>query len=270
MNQVRRKFCSKVGGVLYIPSQKLIFTKHQKHGLVCPIYIADNEYNRKNDPKKIMPAILFFSGLNFYFLLTGWGYVSVGELYRMFYFNNYAYYVSLAINIAVVRKYLQYLSDYTNRVKNLYLLPGGERLIMETFDGSVFKLSNLEIYERQIMSKKDNDAVLANNENSFFARIAWGAGKEHFFDGKLIYLNYDIFTYIIHRHKIDTTQSRFIESPLKFWTKEDKVKILKKFGNRIIPQRIKINKLYYYFLKKKYLPKPKPKTLKKEMRFYDI
>jgi hypothetical protein len=270
MTSVIKNFCSKVGGVLNIPSQRLIFTKHQKHGLVCPIYIADNEYNRKNDPKKIMPAILLFSGLNFYFLLTGWGYIPVKELYRMFYFNEYAYYLSFAINIAVVRKYLQYLSDYSNRVKNLFLLPGGERLIMETFDGSEFKLSTLEIYERQIMSKKDDTAVLQNNENSFFARIAWGAGKEHFFDGKVVYLNYDIFNYIIHRHKIDTTQSRYVESPLKFWTKEDKVKVLKKYGNRILPQKIKINRLYYYFLKKKFLPKPKPKQLKKEMRFYDI
>jgi hypothetical protein len=270
MNQVVKKFCSKVGGVLYIPGKRLIFTKHEKYGQVCPIYIADNGYNRKNDPKKIMPAIFFFSGLNLYFLLSGWGYIPVSQLYRMFYFNEYAYYLSFAINIAVVRKYLQYLSEYSNRVKNMFLLPGGEKLVLETFDGSVFKLNNLDIYERQIMSKKDDSSVLANNENSFFARIAWGAGKEHFFDGKVIYLNYDIFSYIIHRYKIDTTYSRYIESPLKFWSKDDKLMILKKYRNRILIQKIKINRLYYYFLKKKYLPKPRPKHIRKEFRFYEI
>ena len=180
------------------------------------------------------------------------------------------FYLSFAINFGILRKYFKYLSNYQNRVKNFFLLPDGDKCIIETFEGSTFRLNNLDIYERQIVSKINQDSILVNNYNSFFAKICWGAGKEHFFEGKRIYLNHDIFNSIVHRYKIDTSQSRFVESPLKYWTTEDKLKILKKYRVRRIPERLKINTLYYYQLKKKYFSKKQKKEINKEFQFYSI
>jgi hypothetical protein len=248
---------SKVGSVLYFPSKKLTFINHEKHGRVCPLYLADNDYNRKNNPKKIMPVIIGFTTLNAFFMLTGYGFIPMTEFYRTFYYNEYLFYISFAINALGLRKYFHYLANYTNRVKSMYLKSGGESVVLETFDGSVHKFNNLEIYDRKVFSKFETnptrDSVWTNNENSFFARISWGTNMENIFQGKRVYLNYEVFRYVIHRYKIDTSGVRFVDKPLGFWTAEEKKKVLARYRykNRFVLKRINLNEmgLYYYLLK---------------------
>jgi hypothetical protein len=258
LKTLKKNFTSRVGSVLYIPNKKLIFINHEKHGKVCPLYLADPEYNQKNNPKKIMPLIVSFTSLNAFFILTGYGYLPMTGLYRMFFYNEYFFYASFIINALGLRKYFKYLTDYTNRVKSMYLKPSGESIILETFNGAIYRFNNLDIYDRHIVSKYESnytrDSIYTNNENSFFARIGWGMNMEHVFQGKRIYLNHEVFNFVVHRYKIDTTQSKFVDEPLRFWTSEQKKKVLARYRKvRIIPRRIKLdnfNALYYYLKNK--------------------
>jgi hypothetical protein len=261
---IQKNCSSRVGAVLYIPNKKLTFINHDKHGKVCPLYIADNDYNKKNNPKTIMPLIIGFTTLNAFSLLTGYGYIPMSSFYSIFYYNEYFFYISFAINAFCLRKYLKYLADYTNRVKSMYLMPSGERVILETFAGAVYKFNNLDIFEREIHSKFESqhqkDSIYTNNENSFSGRIGWGTNMENIFQGKRIYLNYEVFNFVIHRYKIDTSQCKFIDQPLNFWTSDQKKKVLARYRKvRFIPKRLKLDKfnLYYYYLKYKHRKKTK-------------
>jgi hypothetical protein len=249
------KYTSKPN-VLYIPRKSLIFIDHRRHGTVYPVYIADEDFNKKNNPKKIAPLVTFFSSVNLFLIFTGFGILPVTNLYTLLYINELTFLSSIIINYYLLHKYFKYLSSYTNRVKSLYLLPSGDKIIIETFDGTVKKLENLDIYEfntrnkfHDIKNKVINwSQLLTTNDNNFKCVIKWGRASENFIQGKSKIMDYEIFSQIVGRFNIETKIKQFKkEMPLGFYSNEEKRKIMKFMLGRIRKRRIERNRLSYYF-----------------------
>lgn len=250
----------------YIPRKELIFMDHPTYGKVYPVYIASEEQNRFN-PKKIMPLIIFFSGMNSFLFLTGMGALPISNFFLALYYNEFLLFASVITNIYVVRKYFKYLTSYTKRVKSLFLMPCGSKLTLETFDGQVNRFENYDIYEFNIKNSYDKTAkddkdknlviddssIFTNNDNNFSAKISWGMAKQNFFEGKRKILDYEIFSYIVHRFNVDTTITKFkakdYTNSNSTYTNEERKRVLKYFENRTILQKINTNSYYYSFLK---------------------
>lgn len=246
---------------LYIPQKKLIFQKHSKHGNVYPVYIADSEYNKKNNPKKIKPFLVFFSSINFFICVTGFQIIPMTQLYEILFLSDTTVFFSVLFNVFLVKKYLNYLIQYKNRVKNLFLLPTGNKIIIETFDKITHDVEIQDIFERRVYLRYDSNSqknsIFTNNENSFRANISWGFNKENYFEGKRKILDYEILHQIINRTNIDTTQEKYKPSDIQFnfWTPEEKRRIVKKFSGRKILEKFNFTSLrmYYFYLKKRFL-----------------
>ena len=266
--------------VLYIPNKKLNFIKHPKYGKVYPVYIGDENYNKKNNPKKLMPFIIIVTAINLYVFLISWGLFPVSNIYNLFHSNELIFLTSVFINIYLLRKYFKYLSDYSNRVRCMYLLPTGNKIILECFDGSVSRLENLDIFnfnikndfkfeEKEISSLK---SVFNNNNNNFKANIEWGRNKENFFEGKRKIFDYEIFSQIVSRNNIDTNIQKFKkEMPIGMYSNDDKRKILSYYANKKFSlSKIDKNRLshHYFLLRKKYIVKKKVKLIKEQFNFY--
>lgn len=266
--------------VLYIPKKKLNFIKHPKYGKVYPVYIGDENYNKKNNPKKLMPPIIFATAMNLYVFLTSWGLFPVSSLYSLFHSNELIFLTSVFLNVYLLRKYFKYLSDYSNRVRCMYLLPTGNKIVLECFDGSVSRLENLDIYnfnikndfnfeEKEISSWK---SVFNNNNNNFKANIEWGRNRQNIFEGKRKIFDYEIFSQIVGRNNIDTNIQKFKkEMPIGMYSNEDKRKIMSFYANKKFSlYKIDKNRLshHYFLLRKKYIVKKKVKLIKEQFNFY--
>lgn len=246
--------------VLYIPSKKLLFKTHHKHGEVYPVYIADEEFNRKNNPKKLMPLIILFSSFNLFLFLTGMQIMPITSLYDYVWINESFILGLIGTNIYLVRQYLNYLIQYHRRVKNLFLLKNGTQIIIETFDGDESKVEILDIYQRNIkLIYEDEKNKILDNDNSFKAVINWGAARENHLEGKRILLDTEIFKFISHRHNIETTETKFKEvMPLNTYSSEEKKQILDKTKGRTVIKLPKFTSANYYALKY-HIPKLKSK-----------
>lgn len=249
---------SKFNFSLYIPQKKLVFHNHEKYGLVYPVYMADTSHNKKNNPKKIKPLLYFFSFYNLFFLMTGFQILPITYLYELLFINDTTLFFTSLTNIFLVQKYLKFVFQYESRVKNMYLLPDGTKIIIEAFNGKKNEILIQDIFERRVYLRyegKDKDSIFTNNENSFRANIGWGFNKENFFEGKRKILDYEIFYQIINRVNIDTTQVKFskTEIPLNFLSPEEKRKLVRRFSDRKILRKFdfKYNKLLgnYFYLK---------------------
>jgi hypothetical protein len=248
--------------ILYIPEKQLTFQNHPKHGKVVPVYIADEEYNTKNNPKKITPYIKIFSIINIFLFLSGLQIIPATKIYTFLWVNENIILASIGLNIYFIKKYFSYLVQYHKRVKNMYLNETGNGVIIESFDGEINKVEIADIYERNINNKYENkkniDNVWINNDNNFHTVIKWGRAKENYFTGKRIYLDYELFKYIVGRTNVDTQQTKFKEEiPLNIYSTEDKRKVYKylKSKNEIEKLRIDFNESFsnaYYRLKKRF------------------
>jgi hypothetical protein len=266
--------------VLYIPNKKLNFIKHPKYGKVYPVYIGDQNYNKKNNPKKLMPFIILITAINVYIFLTSWELFPISTIYKFFNSNELIFLTSVFLNVYLLRKYFKYLSDYSNRVRCMYLLPTGNKIILECFDGSVNRFENLDIFNFNIKNSfnlEENEIsswryVFTNNHNNFKANIEWGRNKQNFFEGKRKILDYEIFTQIVSRNNIDTNIQKFKkEIPIGMYSNEEKRKILSYYANKKFSiSRIDKNRLshHYFLLRKKYVDKKKNKLIKEEFNFY--
>lgn len=266
--------------VLYIPNKKLIFIKHSKYGRVYPVYIADENYNKKNNPKKLMPFIILISAINLYVFLVASGIFGVSEFYKVFFSNELIFLTSVFLNIYILRKYFKYLSDYSNRVRCMYLFPEGNKILLESFDRSVNRFDNLDIFNYNIYksnlldekNKKSWKNIFGNNTNNFRASIEWGRNRENFFEGSRKILDYEIFTQILGRNNIDTKIQKFKkEIPIGTYSQEEKRKIMNFYRNKKFSLcRIDRNRLlyHYFLLRKEYIDKKKIKKIKDEFNFY--
>lgn len=256
--------------VLYIPNKKLNFKTHPQHGEIYPVYIADEDFNKKNNPKRLMPYIVTFTSFNLFLFLTGLQLIPVTSLYSLVWINEAFILGLIGTNIYFVRQYFNYLLQYTRRVKNLYLLKSGDRVIIETFSDEVSKVHNIDIYERNIKfnfeiakekgkdskdsktSKivKDKGENSVDNNASFRAVIKWGAARENHFIGKRIYLDPEIFRHITHRYNIETNETKFVEEmSLNVYSQEEKGKVLSFFKDRKIAKIPRFSLIEYYKLK---------------------
>ena len=265
---------------LYIPNKKLIFIKHPKYGRVYPVYIADENYNKKNNPKKLMPFIILISAINLYVFLIASGIFPVSQFYKLFFSNELIFLTSVFVNVYFLRKYFKYLSDYSNRVRCMYLFPEGNKILLESFDMSVNRLENLDIFNYNInksntlddKNKKSWRNIFKNNTNNFRASIEWGRNRENFFEGNRKILDYEIFTQILGRNNIDTKIQKFKkEIPIGIYSQEEKRKITNYYRNKKFSLcRIDRNRLlyHYFLLRKEYIDKQKIKKIKEEFNFY--
>jgi len=243
---------------LYIPYKKLSFINHAKFGSVYPVYIADTEHYLKNNPKKIMPLLSFFTCINLFVCLSGFQIIPMTKLYDFLFVSDTSVFFSVLFNVYLMKKYIDSLIKYRNRVKNLFLMPSGMQIIIESFDGNKNHVDIQDIFERRVYLRYEGtqkNSVFTNNDNSFRANIGWGFNKENFFEGKRKFLDYEILHQIIHRNNIDTSQIKF-KSPevsLNFLTSEEKRSLLQKFFGRKILEKFNFNnlKLSYFYLKKK-------------------
>jgi hypothetical protein len=265
--------------VLYIPNKKLIFINHPKYGKVYPVYIGDQNYNKKNNPKKLMPFILLFSAINLFIFLTSWELFPVTTLYQFFHSNEIIYLTSVFINVFLLRKYFKYLTDYSNRVRCMYLFPSGNKILLECFDGSVNRLENLDIYNYNIKNHFSLDGkynswmnVITNNNNNFKANIEWGRNRENCFEGKRKILDYEIFSQIVGRNNIDTSIQKFKkEIPIGMYSNEEKRKVMGYYAKKKFSlDRLDKNRLCYHYilLRKKYVDKKKKKNIREEFNLY--
>jgi hypothetical protein len=161
-------------------------------------------------------------------------------------------------NVFLVKKYLDFLIKYRHRVKNLFLLPSGTQIIIESFDGTENTVDIQDIFERRVYLRYEGtqkDSIFTNNDNSFRANIGWGFNKENYFDGKRKFIDYEILHQIIHRNNIDTTQVKFkaSEMGLNFLSSEEKRGIIKRFSGRKILEKFDFRnlKLAYFYYKNK-------------------
>jgi len=249
---------SKKNFALYIPYKKLIFVKHAKHGNVYPVYMADTEHYRKSNPNKIFPLLAFFTSINLFICLTGFQIIPVTKLYEFLFLSDVTVFFSVLFNVFLVKKYIDFLVKYKNRVKNLFLLPCGTKIIIESFDSTESNVEIQDIFERRVYLRYDStqkNSVFTNNENSFRGNIGWGFNKENFFEGKRKFLDYEILYQLINRINIDTTQIKFKPSQvsLNFLSPEEKRSIINKFSGRKILDifNFKYLKMNYYYMKKK-------------------
>jgi hypothetical protein len=250
---------------LYIPQKQLVFQNHHEYGLVYPVYISDSSYNKKNSPKKIKPLLYSFSLFNIFFLLTGFQIIPITQLYELLFINDTTLFFSVLTNIFLIKKFTSYLFQYQSRAKNMYLLPEGTNIIIETFDNKKHDILIQDIFERRVYLRyegADKDSIFTNNENSFRANIGWGFNKENFFEGKRKVLDYEIFYQIINRINIDTSQVKFSKSDvqLNFFTAKEKRKIVKRFSDRKITRKFDFNfkkmlSNYFYLKYKVYFKK---------------
>ncbi len=264
---------------LYIPNKDLLFINHPKYGKVYPVYIADKAYNKKNNPLIYLPLTLIFTSFNFFLLFSGFQMIPLTWLYELLYSNDLVLFSSFMLNYFLLRKYFKFIGNYDNRVKSLYLLPTGDRLILETFEGSIKRFEIMDIYEFNIRNKfKDIETktikwnpLFVDNDNNFTCQIKWGRVSENFFEGKTILFDYEIFSKIVSRVNIDTSIKKFKKqvSP-GFYSSEEKIKILRKFHNRIWKKKINWKKLSYHYklLRREYVTKIKKNEVKKEYDFY--
>lgn len=260
---------------LYIPSKELIFIQHPKHGKVYPVYLADVQYTKQNSPKKLLPLISLFTLLNGWIILSGLQFIPMNYIYKLFYFNDFFLSLSLFSNFILGRKYLKFASEYRSRIKGMYLLPCGKRLILETFTDEVFNLETVDIYEARTVSKYEKlgkRSIFVNNDNSFSSFINWGRNRKHFFEGKRIFLDYEVFHYITNRFNIDTTQAKVnLEDKLfSEWTPEEKKKVIKFFRNRTLIETLKENKVksYFYKMRNNLLFQKKENKIKEEFKLF--
>jgi hypothetical protein len=259
---------------LYIPYKKLLFVNHIKYGRVYPVYIADSSYNKKNDPKKLMPFILLFTSFNLFIFLTGMQLIPITKIYQSFYSSELAFLTTVFINVYLLKKYFKYLSNFTNRVRCMYLFPSGNKILLESFSGSTSRFDNLDIYNYNIKNynKEKVKSIFINNHNNFKASIQWGRNKENYFEGKRIILDYEIFSNIIKRFNIDTTITKYRKEMLiGHYSTEDKRKIIRKYSNKKYSvSRIDKNRLFYHYvnLRRSNLKKKKKDEIKEEFKFY--
>ena len=279
INKTSTKSFASYNSNLYIPNKDLLFINHPKHGRVYPVYVADTEYNKKNNPKKYMPLTFLFTGFNIFLFFSGLQIIPVTNLYHFFYSNDMFLMTSIIFNYILLKKYFNFLGNFENRVRCLYLQPCGDKIILETFDGTVKKFENFDIFEFNIRNKFsdiENKSInwkplFVTNDNNFRCTIKWGRNMENFFEGKAKIMDYEIFSQIVSRTNIDTTIKKFKKQmPLGYYTHEEKLKVLKYSANRTIIKKIDRNRLSYYYkmLRKKYVDKPKIKEIKEEFKFY--
>lgn len=273
---------------LYIPKKELQFINHPKYGRVYPVYIADEDYNKKENPKKIMPLMLLLTGFNLYMILTGMQILPMSDMYYTIYTNanEIIFLTSAFINYYLLRKYFKFLSNYSSRVKAFYLLPSGDKVILETFDGSVKRFENIDIFESNVRNKFEDirmgtikwNPLLVTNDNNFMCQIKWGRYTENFFEGKRKFIDFEIFSEIISRNNIDTKIEKFRNYPeLGVYTPEDKKKVLSYFGQGPFGQRTWVKKIdrnrlcyHYKLLRFRYgLGNKKLTKLKEEYKLFD-
>jgi hypothetical protein len=232
---------------LYFPKKQLNFINHKTHGKVYPVYIADEEYVKQNNPNKLMPIIGLFSGFNLFLFFSS---------IKIMPFTILA---SIGANLYFLRKYANFLHNYQERVKAMYLLPSGNQIILEFFNGQINKLDNYDIYEYSLINnysnlrKQNKKSIYINNENSFRCKINWGLGKESFIEGKRKYIDYEILSQIVSRQNIETQITKFksMGPSIGIYTEEDKKKLLKFYSKvkRYSVERIDKNRLMYHFYK---------------------
>ncbi len=249
---------------LYIPKKKLIFHNHPKHGKVYPVYIADEEYNKKDNPKKLLPPLLLFTAFNTFLLLSGMQFIPMTSIYQSIYLNETIMITSVFANYYILNRYFKYLTNYGSRVKSLFLLPSGEKVILENFDGSVKKFEILDIFESNYRDKYHDIQtgrvkwipMLVTNDNNIRCVIKWGTYIENYFEGKRKVMDFEIFAQIIGRTNIDTTIKKFTGGEnYGIYSSEDRKKVLRYFENRKWLRKIDRNRLSYHYklLRKKYV-----------------
>lgn len=272
-------FSNSYGNNLYIPNKHLIFIKHPKHGKVYPVYIADEEYYKKYSPKKYWPFTVLVSGFNLFVIFSGLQLIPMTHIYSLTYSNDMFMLTSFIFNYVLIRKYFQFMGHYDTRVKSLYLMPSGDMIILETFDGTIKKLDNFDIYEANIRNKWEDissgkikwNKLKVTNDNSFRAIMKWGRAKQNYFEGKTKIFDYEILSQILARTNIETKIIKFRKNiPLGYYTQQDKQKVLKNLSNRIWIKKIDRNRLslWYKILRKKYVDKPKKKIVEEKFNFY--
>lgn len=280
-NQIKLFSTKKKGesATLYIPNKELLFINHPKHGKVYPVYIADADYNKKTNPAKYMVPCFMFTGFNIFLLFSGLQIIPVTNLYSLFYSNDMFLLTSMILNYLFLRKYFKFVGNYENRVKSLFLLPSGDRIILETFDGTIKKFENFDIFEFNLRNKFSDienktinwKPIYVTNDNNFRCFIKWGRNSENFFEGKAKIMDYEIFSQIISRTNIDTSIKKFKrQMPLGYYTPEEKTKVLGYFTDKKITEKIDYNRISYYYKKfrNRFINKPKPKTISEEYKFY--
>jgi hypothetical protein len=241
---------------LYFPKKELVYVKHPSFGEVYPIYMASKS---KDNIKKItlysISALIIIS-LNSYFLFLNLGLFSISQSKLLLISSNSTTLLSFIVLGYWIKTYLKYISDLSFKVKNMYLLPSGKKIIIEKFNGETDVVLNSDIYSSNIFNSMSQEVrkekFYDSNSNSFYATVLYGRNKEVIFEGNILFLDYEIFNYVTSRFNIDTSQTGFNRDkqeaaiPLQFI----------KNSNKNLTEKIKKNiRFRYYslgFLKSKY------------------
>lgn len=196
---------------LYIPKKELIFFEHPYYGKVCPIYIADKNDISITKKTTISSFSYLVLGINSYFLLTNLGLIKLHSSFQaVLMSSNITVTIVFFLTAFWLKNYFAYMNKNKERVKNMYLLPDGTRLIIEKFNDQFTLIDNLDIYEQNIYNVKlqetRKEKYYDDNHNSFSSYLKYGKNRDLYFQGKYLYLDYELFNYICNRYNIDTKQ----------------------------------------------------------------
>lgn len=261
----------------YTPNKKLVIINHPNLGKVYPVYIADEKYNKVNDPRKLSPLIVVISGVNFFCLLSSFNLLPYTHFFH-YIIQNFVLSFSLFWgNAYLLTKYFNYLNKYKNKAKEMYLMPSGDQVLVKYFNGDEKKIDNVLIFECNVTNNyadKEKDSIFVNNENSFSAQFSWGPNKDVFFDGKVKYLDFEIFSQIISRKNIEMKMVKYDINKItpSVWTTEQKKKVLERYTQRkrMHIQNIDRHRLFHHYikLKRKYSSKKKEPEPNKHLNVF--
>jgi len=257
---------------IYIPNEKLRLIKHKSFGLVYPVYIADKEFDRYKDPKKIVPFIGLFSAFNVFLFFSGLSILPDANIYSTIYNKQLFFYISFIANFFAIKRYLNSSLEYRNRLQKMYLNKDGDAVYITTFDGSEEKIKIDEIFESRIDNKFEafskSYPLFATNHNSIKVCFSYGSGREIFVFGRNFYCDWEIFKNIINRNDIDTQSSKFQMNgdPIK-WYDEEEIRNVIAFSrdkNNVIYRKFYLEREISSFFKRRreYSKKNKEKSIK--------
>ena len=244
---------------LYIPKKKLNFIIHQFYGKVYPVYLADKDF--KNDKKNKIVAGLAFGALalNSYFLFLNLGVFTVSKATAWLISSSQIVVFSCLLNFYWIKTYISNINQLVNRVKAIYLLPTGDKIVLEKFDNTVDIVKNIDIYFSNFyctFDEKDRkEKIYDYNHSSVMIQMHYGRNKEVLIKGKRIILDYEILNNILTRKDIDTSQieynSQLFDKHIPRSFINENKKLYEYIKKNIYKKKIRFNKLKLSYTKYK-------------------
>ena len=182
------------------PQGKLHFVDHPRYGKVYPIVTHDFSKNYFNLPCMWFGAV---SMMNSVFLYATFINQIFTPMAASFLCNPVFLLPSLYYNQAVFQKYYVYFFGARSHVQNMYLLPNGKQVYVETRDGLTKLIENSKFYEPKEYNSKyekrldfghgaNNYLYIRGNAHIYDKEILMAVLKNNFIDVNNVAYNYDV------------------------------------------------------------------------------